>query len=149
MLHVREFLDERQTYKTFIISVDDETSQNVATNIQQHGYDVGVITYDHTEDERPTMYLDKLRAFDSSSTRVLCISYKVLMNSQIQNDIERHAMQHDLLVLCSLEPHMRDTCITWVRDAHRRGFRMKNTYTIVSTNLDDTCENFLIHNIEW
>jgi hypothetical protein len=93
-----------------------------------------VLSEEVHEDDRP-LYKRGIRA------RHVCMSYPTWQTLQLELE-ETLVTRRRTIVLCDLDDRYLSTCMSWIRDAQRRGFKIANVVIV------DSDENFLIHKVE-
>lgn len=107
-------------HKTIVICDTDDTCLRTLQQLIDDEHTVSYISYDHLLDERGGVYQQRLRSFQSGSSRVLLMSYRTW--HEIIDALEEHAMDHNLLVMTQLEDQEKYVIMGWIMDARSRGF---------------------------
>ena len=143
MLHVIEFLETTQFFKTLTITSSDDDTRVVVAQLEANDHCCTSLDTTHIDTDRPSIHA-RLRQFMMNETRNFCTSYQII--SQHQIDVESSLMDHDMIILYSLDDDTMDMCLKWLRDARSRGFRNKHSELYHVLIVDH--EKILLHNVE-
>ena len=108
--------------RTMVITGDDIETRRFLAALDVHDHGTTAIFQEDVEDsERPNRYLDRLRFFQAGEFRVLVISYDVWF--QLRETLETYVSEHNAMVFGSVSHPRRNFVMSWVKDAHYRGYK--------------------------
>lgn len=143
MIHVTEFLETTQFFKTLILTSCDNDTQFVAQQLDVHEHSIAALCTSHIDTDRPSFHT-RLDEFRTHNVRNFCTSFEIIRQHQIE--AEASLMDHDIIILYCLDDDTIDMCMRWLKDARDRGFRNKHS-TLYHIIIADH-EKILFHKVE-